>query len=125
MEKKEEKNRIKKFENDPPKNLYSRLAYRYLFNRLKTYIRIVMVHKKTEEEAKAEIYRHLVRYMLKIQECIDQFEKDLENLLEDGDRVYFPLEEECIEKTNGKIQIVSVGKDQIHKWVKTYKKNEQ
>jgi hypothetical protein len=113
--------KVREFRDNPPENPYSNYSYQYLFHRLKKYVRLITSHLKDEKKAKAEVYRHLVRYMLEVQEYIDEFENDLQQLLKEGEIVYFPSEQESVEKINGKIQITVVAKNKISKWIKAYK----
>jgi hemerythrin-like domain-containing protein len=110
---------IKKFKEAPPKNRYSEFTHKQLGNQLSKYIRVIN-HNIEPKKAKGEIYRNLIRHVEKIMEIIDETEKDLLDLLDENEELFFPEAKEKITKKDSKIFLQIMGNG-TKEWTKAYK----
>lgn len=113
--------KVKEFKENPPGNPYERMAIKYLYNRLETYVRVVQAKNQDKKKAKAELYRNLVRYMMIVQSYIDKYEEELLDLLDEGEDIYFPSDNEHLKKINNNVEINLMEPHNIKKWIKAWK----
>ena len=122
MSKNKKKDVIQEFKENPPMTDISFNATRLLNRRVSQFINAT-VKNRSEKIGKANAYRHLVRYVVEMQEKIEELETDLLKLMRANESVYFADGREKIIKKNDEL-ILSYMNDSDIEWKKAYKQME-
>ncbi len=113
---------IKKFKENPPISNGNRVAIKYLFKRLETYINRVKYRRSDDKTAHSEVYRNLCYFAGIVHDHIDYFESELVKLLKEKEEIFFPETQEKVVKEDGKISIKYM--DGRKDWKKAYEQFE-
>ena len=98
------KDDIKMWKKNLPQD-FERMAVKYLYKRVTTYMNAITSHTDSVVKAKADIYRHLIRHTQQIVKLIAELEKEL---IEMEAEVFFPLDEEKVHVKDGEAFITDM-----------------
>jgi hypothetical protein len=109
---------IKRFRENPPESRYSQFTHKNLSGSLKKYLRVVRANMK-KDRAEAEIYKNLAQFIVDCTEELDRAERNLKDILQEGEQVLFPESKEKLVKKDGKIVFQQMG-NSLKEWTKAY-----